>query len=113
MDPMLVLLKSMGIQAEGDVLAALSIPAQCHFRHCSGFDTAARWEGMGVIWCQLLSRLMQLLEIKSCSEQIAKAASAVVKPSYSDTPVKLLQSFKFDGKPVPGSADSNCMGKIA
>jgi len=42
MDPMLVLLKSMGIQAEGDVLAALSIPAQCHFRHCSGFDTAAR-----------------------------------------------------------------------
>lgn len=43
---------------------------------------------------------MQLLEIKSCSEQIAKA---VVKLSYSGTQVKLLQSFKFDGKPVPGS----------
>lgn len=31
MDPMLTLLKSMGTQAEDDVLAALNIPAQCHF----------------------------------------------------------------------------------
>lgn len=46
---------------------------------------------------------MQLLELKACSEQIAKAAVAGAKSSYSGIPVKSLQSFKFAGKPGPGS----------
>lgn len=47
---------------------------------------------------------MQSLEIKARSEQIAKAAAAGAKSSYSGLPVKLLQSFKFDGKHGPGRA---------
>lgn len=42
MDPTLTLLKSVGIQPPSDVLAALRVPAQCHFTDRSGFDTAAR-----------------------------------------------------------------------